>query len=262
METLSFNIQDYEGPLDVLLQLIKKNERNIFDVQIHVIFEQYMEYIHMMEKLDIDIAGEFITIAAELMLIKSQMLLPRADDEESPAKRFLTAVMEYEKAKNAAQFLGQRWGINDGVAYREPQEPEKGQPLQYDISVLERAFRRMTARSNMMKENQRQPERTLENLLKHKVTPIPVKVIAVMRYLYRYGETDFETILLNNETRSDLIATFAAILELVKFQRVFLGGDEENPTLILNLSHDLENENSGESYDTPEISASEETDNV
>ena len=78
----------------------------------------------------------------------------------------------------------------------------------------------------------------LENLLKNKVTPIPVKVIAVMRYLYKYGETDFERILLNNETRSDVIATFAAVLELVKFQRVFISGDEENPTLTLNLKHD------------------------
>ena len=89
---------------------------------------------------------------------------------------------------------------------------------------------------------QRAPERTLENLLKHRVTPIPEKVIAVMRYLYRYGETDFEHILLNNETRSDLIATFAAVLELVKFQRVFLGGDYDNPTLILNRSHSIQKE--------------------
>ena len=91
----------------------------------------------------------------------------------------------------------------------------------------------------MMKEIQRRPEQTLDNLLKNKVTPIPVKVIAVMRYLYKNGETEFETILLNNETRSDLIATFAAILELVKFQRVIVKGDEENPILSLNMSHSI-----------------------
>jgi chromatin segregation and condensation protein Rec8/ScpA/Scc1 (kleisin family) len=84
-------------------------------------------------------------------------------------------------------------------------------------------------------------------LLKHKVTPIPQKVISVMRYLYKHGETDFETILMNNETRSDLIATFAAVLELVKFQRVFLTGDEENPMLTLNMSHDIgKNDEAGE----------------
>ena len=94
-----------------------------------------------------------------------------------------------------------------------------------------------------MKElQQRAPERTLENLLKHRVTPIPEKVVSVMRYLYRYGETDFERIMLNNETRSDVIATFAAVLELVKFQRVFLGGDYDNPTLILNRSHNIKSE--------------------
>ncbi len=239
MEKLNFNVETYEGPLDLLLSLIKKNEMSIFDIKIHVIFKQYMEYLEMMQQLDMDIAGEFITMAAELMLIKSQMLLPRNEEEETPLKRLQIAVMEYAKAKNAAVFLREQWEINSGSVTREPQEPEKGEPLHYELSVLEKAFRRMLSRSSMMKEIQRRPEQTLENLLKHKVTPIPVKVIAVMRYLYKNGETDFETILMNNETRSDLIATFAAVLELVKFQRVFISGDEENPTLCLNLSHDI-----------------------
>ena len=238
MEKLNFTVETYEGPLDLLLSLIKKNEMSIFDIQIHVIFEQYMEYLEAMKELDIDIAGDFITMAAELMLIKSQMLLPRNEEEETPLKKLQMVVMEYAKAKNAAEFLRDRWESSSGSITREPQEPERGQPLHYEISVLEKAFRRMLARSNMMKELQRRPEQTLENLLKNKVTPIPVKVIAVMRYLYKYGETDFERILLNNETRSDVIATFAAVLELVKFQRVFISGDEENPTLTLNLKHD------------------------
>lgn len=250
MEKLKFNIETFEGPLDLLLSLIKKNEMSIFDIQIHVIFEQYMEYLQLMESLDIDIAGEFITMAAELMLIKSQMLLPRSEEEESPVKKLQIAVMEYAKAKHAAEFLRDQWAGNCGVAYREPAEPERGLPLHYELKVLERAFRRMLARSSMMKEIQRKPERTLENLLKHKVTPIPVKVIAVMRYLYQYGETEFETILMNNETRSDLIATFSAILELVKFQRVFLGGDYDNPTLILNMSHDIERDEKSKEEET------------
>ena len=192
-----------------------------------------------MEKLDIEVAGEFITMAAELILIKSQMLLPRSEEEESPLKKFQMEVMEYAKAKHAAEFLREQWAGNLGSVTREPQEPEKGLPLHYELTVLERAFKRMLARSSMMKEMQKRPEQTLENLLKHKVTPIPVKVIAVMRYLYKHGATDFETILLNNETRSDLIATFAAVLELVKFQRVFISGDDDNPMLELNMSHDI-----------------------
>ena len=239
MEKLNFNIETYEGPLDLLLSLIKKNEMSIFNIQIHVLFKQYMEYLEMMEKLDIDIAGEFITMAAELMLIKSQMLLPRTADEETPLKRLQMELMEYDKAKRAAEYLRNQWSENSGAVTRDPQEPERGLPLHYEITVLERAFRRMLARSTMMKELQRRPEQTLENLLKHKVTPIPQKVLSVMRYLYKNGETDFETILMNNETRSDLIATFAAVLELVKFQRVFLSGDDENPTLVLNMSHEV-----------------------
>ncbi len=253
MEKLSFNVETYEGPLDLLLSLIKKNEMSIFDIKIHIIFQQYMEYLAMMEKLDIDIAGEFITMAAELMLIKSQMLLPRSEEEESPVKKLQMAVMEYAKAKNAAEFLREHWALNQGAAYREPQEPEIGQPLHYDLVVLERAFKRMLARSSMMKEIQRRPEQTLENLLKHKVTPIPVKVISVMRYLYKHGDSSCEDVLMTNESRSDLIATFAAVLELVKFQRVFLSGDYDNPVLTLNMSHSIEkDESSKEDKETEE----------
>lgn len=244
MEKLNFNIEAYEGPLDLLLSLIKKNEMSIFDIKIHIIFKQYMEYLEAMKQLDMDVAGEFITMAAELMLIKSQMLLPRTDEEETPLKRLQLAVMEYAKAKNAALYLREQWEENSTSFTREPQEPEKGLPLHYELTVLEKAFKRMLARSSIMKEIQRRPEQTLENLLKHKVTPIPVKVIAVMRRLYKYGETSFEDILLNNETRSDLIATFAAVLELVKFQRVFLSGDEENPLLVLNLEHKTKEDDS------------------
>ncbi len=244
MEKLNFNIETYEGPLDLLLSLIKKNEMSIFDIKIHVIFKQYMEYLEAMKQLDMDVAGEFITMAAELMLIKSQMLLPRTEEEETPLKRLQIAVMEYAKAKNAALYLREQWEENSTSFTREPQEPERGLPLHYELSVLEKAFKRMLARSSIMKEIQRRPEQTLENLLKHKVTPIPVKVIAVMRHLYKYGETSFEEILLNNETRSDLIATFAAVLELVKFQRVFLTGDEETPLLVLNFEHNARGENS------------------
>ncbi len=240
MEKLNFNVMDFEGPLDLLLSLIKKNSMSIFDIQIHVLFKQYMEHLEMMEQLDMEIAGEFITVAAELMLIKSQMLLPRNEEEgQSRLKQLQIAVMEYAKAKSAAENLRERFAGNSGSFTREPQEPERGLPLHYEISVLEKAFRRMLARSSMMREIQRRPEQALENLLKNKVTPIPVKVIAIMRYLYKHGETDFETILLNNETRSDLIATFAAVLELVKFQRVLVKGDEDNPTLILNMSHSI-----------------------
>ena len=105
MEKLNFTVETYEGPLDLLLSLIKKNEMSIFDIQIHVIFEQYMEYLETMKELDIDIAGDYITMAAELMLIKSQMLLPRNEEEETPLKKLQMAVMEYAKAKNAAEFL-------------------------------------------------------------------------------------------------------------------------------------------------------------
>ena len=85
MEELVFKTGAYEGPLELLLALIAKNKMNIFDIQITVIFEQYMAYVETMQRMDMEIAGEFITMASELMLIKSKMLLPRNEEtEEDP----------------------------------------------------------------------------------------------------------------------------------------------------------------------------------
>ncbi|MBQ7499604.1 MAG: segregation/condensation protein A, partial [Clostridia bacterium] len=86
MEQLSFKLEVYEGPLDLLLALISKNKIDIYDIPIAVILDQYLEYLEEMRRLDMDIAGEFITMAAELMLIKSKMMLPKSvlENEEDP----------------------------------------------------------------------------------------------------------------------------------------------------------------------------------
>ena len=106
MEELVFKTGAYEGPLELLLALIAKNKMNIFDIQISVIFEQYMGYVAEMRRMDMEVAGEFITMAAELMLIKSRMLLPK--QEEDPREELVRKLMEYKLAKEAAGWLSER----------------------------------------------------------------------------------------------------------------------------------------------------------
>ena len=131
MEQLNFTIESFEGPLDLLLSLIKKNRMDICNIQIHVIFDQYMEYIHTMEKYDIDIACEFIIMATELMLIKSKMMLPRAAEEESPLERLQMKVMEYAKAKQI--------GPNFPIKYDTITGPEII-PILCNIIIIPEAF--------------------------------------------------------------------------------------------------------------------------
>lgn len=121
---LSFKLESFEGPLDLLLKLIAKNKVDIMDIPIVLIFDQYMEYIDRMKKMDMDIAGEFITMAAELMLIKSKMLLPKPKDEneEDPRAVLAAALVAYKCAKEAAGQLNERYAAYGGRMAKESEE--------------------------------------------------------------------------------------------------------------------------------------------
>ena len=110
-ESLNFKLEIFEGPLDLLLSLISKNKVDIYDIPISLILDQYLENLEMMRKMDMDVAGEFITMASELMLIKSRMLLPKSPLEEDvdPRERLAQALIEYKRAKEAAVMLNENY---------------------------------------------------------------------------------------------------------------------------------------------------------
>src|SRR5881396_1369526 len=113
LDDLKISLPLYEGPLDLLLELIRRQKLDVYDIPIAKITEQYLEYLHLMEELDVDVASEFLVIAAQLIYIKSRMLLPPdpdADGEEAedPRAELVRRLLEYEKFKNAAQMLYQR----------------------------------------------------------------------------------------------------------------------------------------------------------
>src|SRR5437762_7979501 len=112
MVDLKISLPLYEGPLDLLLDLIRRQKLEIYDIPIAKITEQYLSYLHLMEEMDVDLASEFLVIAAQLIYIKSKMLLPPDPDmspeEEDPRAELIRRLLEYEKFKNAAQMLYQR----------------------------------------------------------------------------------------------------------------------------------------------------------
>lgn len=238
MEQLSFKLETFEGPLDLLLSLITKNKIDIYDIPIVVILDQYLAYLEEMRKLDMDIAGEFITMAAELMLIKSKMMLPKSvlENEEDPRARLAAALIEYKRAKEAALLLAENYELFAGrLAKPADESPYESLPelKDQDSALLEEAFARIMERSKKLRSMLSTPEQTLENLLKRRVTPIPEKIYGIMRRLYRNGDTSFEDILLSSESRSDIIASFVAVLELLKVRRVSIYFSNED--LILHL---------------------------
>ncbi|HTI39265.1 MAG TPA: segregation/condensation protein A [Vicinamibacterales bacterium] len=228
LEAYPVRLQNFEGPLDLLLHLIKTNEVSIYDIPIVLITSQYMEYIDVMQELNLDVAGEFLVMAATLIHIKSRMLLPRPDPtqddpEEDPREALVRRLLEHQKFKAAAELLHERetlrsaqWTRPDGPIARiagEPPEPEVEVDLFSLISAFRAVVERAKARPKMYLPTEQIPiEERIEQLLS------------------RLSETEacgFEDLFADIQTRAGLVVTFLAILEMIRLKliRVFQGGN-------------------------------------
>ena len=209
---------DFEGPLDLLLYLVKKNEIDIYDIPIALITEQFLEYVNAMRREQLESAGEFILMAATLMRIKARMLLPRPeldDDEfEDPRRELVLKIIEYQQFKEIAEHLREResasrlvfsrgyqeWIEADRVAAEE--EPEN----RASLSDLLRAFAVVMAQAARDRV--------------HHLEPISVsieeKVDFIRRCLRKDGQTSFRELFVPGEPRSHWIVTFVALLEMTR----------------------------------------------
>ncbi len=239
-DALRFKLDSFEGPLDLLLKLISKNKVDIMDIPIVLIFDQYMEYIERMQRMDMDIAGEFITMAAELMLIKSKMLLPKPkdDNEEDPRAKLAAALVAYKYAREAAGELNDRYGQYGGRMAKESEDiaPDTSYVAPQETDALMIAFEKLLRRKKLQEESITDiPAQTLKEIVTKKITPIQHRVFAILRYLKKNGATSFENLMLSSTTRSELIASFAALLQLIRRHLVhIITDDPENPILEIN----------------------------
>ena len=234
MENISYKLEGFEGPLDLLLSLIEKNKVKITDIPIALIFEQYMEYLDMMQAMDMEVAGEFIVMASELMLIKSKMLLPKAETEtEDPREKLAAMLAEYQRMKQAAGFLAEQYADHSGRIVKDTDEvkPDSGRLEPQNVEILRRVMLgmlRQMDKADVDKANRERAEQPFERILRTPIVPVSGKIFGVIRHLVRNGEMLYTSILLTAKTRSELIATFLAVLELVKKNRVNLRPVEEN----------------------------------
>ncbi len=226
-DAYSVKLDAFEGPLDLLIHLIKKNEVNIYDIPIALITAQYLEFLDLMQELDLDIAGDFLVMAATLIHIKSRMLLPRPDPaqedpEEDPREALVNRLLEHQKFKAAAELLHERETVRSAQWLRpdervaplagEPIEPE----LEVDLFSLLAAFRAVLDRA--------------EHRPKVMLPPEQVSIEArIAQLLARLSETEacgFEDLFDDVSSRGDLIVTFLALLEMIRMKivRVFQAG--------------------------------------
>ena len=129
MEQLSFKLENFEGPLDLLLTLIKKNKVSIYDIPISMILDQYLEVMQEMKEMDLEVSSEFLVLAATLLQIKSKMLLPDPEEENEdgvdPREELVKRLIEYSKVKGAVEFLEPRQNIGASMFYRVPESIER-----------------------------------------------------------------------------------------------------------------------------------------
>ena len=221
-----YKLEIYEGPLDLLLALISKNKIDISDIPIALILEQYLAYLDEMRCFDLEVSGDFIVMASELMLIKSRMLLPKPPEEEpeDPREKLARALLEYRRVKEATPMLNERYRYYGGRVIKDSEVIDtSGDPLDdMDVELLKKAFDRILKRTRELPGMEKASELAIQRLLSAKVVPVSVRIAHVMRSLYRKGPQTLETILLECDSRSSLIATFLGILELLRSQRVRL----------------------------------------
>ncbi len=222
MEALTYRLDQFEGPLDLLLTLIQKNKFDIADIPIAVICDQYIEYITNAEMRDLDVSSDFLVMASRLMLIKSKMLLPRIDpEEEDPRADLAAAVLEYARAKEASLLFAGMYSLHSGRMTKDTDEIEPDRTLKpHAPELLAKALMRVLAETKTVDASATR----FTPLIKKRSASATEKAFSVIRYLYKNGPTDAAELFLCEESRSDMIAVFLAILELLKNQRIEIYG--------------------------------------
>lgn len=227
-------LKNFEGPLDLLLFFIKRDELDVYNIPISYITEQFLEYIRLMEELDLDVASEFILMASMLMSIKAKMMLPSEDsdeedlDENDPRYALVQRLLEYKRYKEMAEKMGGLEEESQKHYYRrnhkvdQVQKQASGEALK-DVTM----FDLMAAFKKVLSDIKRQ--NTVHRVEKIEVS-IEEQTEYVLERLYAGGRTSFKKICSEVKTRAKIVVTFLAILEMLKEQQINLYVEDDDPT--------------------------------
>ena len=227
----------FEGPLDLLLYLVKKDHLNIYDIPIAKVTQQYLEYINLMQLLDLNIVGEFLVMAATLMQIKSKMLLPAeelpaAEEEEDPRAELVRRLLEYEKFKQIAEDLKQREASQNEV-FKRPKNEETSLgalPDQEDEKYFEASiFDLINAFSRAIKDV---PRDVFYEVIKDQYT-VEQKVHDILHLLLVQTEIKLSELFAKTKSKLEIIVIFLAILELAKMKEIVARQNMEFEDIII-----------------------------
>ena len=232
--TLNYKIEGFEGPLDLLLQLIARNKLNIYDIPLTELIDQYLEQIKLYEQEEMELGSEFLEMASRLIYIKTVSLLPKHDEVVKLKEELTGELLEYMVCQQIAkQFSTMQGGFDKFV--RKPAEVDfdKTYELIHTSDVLYLSYLSAVGRGK-----RRLPPSTapFTKIVAKKIVSVSTKIVFVIRKLFG-GKRKLISLYKTAESRSELVATFLAVLELCKANRVKIEGDAENQEITLIKGH-------------------------
>lgn len=229
--------EDFDGPLDLILHLLSKNKVEIKDVQIASLLEQYLDWMARREALDLEVASEFVTMAAHLVYIKSRMLLSINDEEAASEMELLIASLEerqrqesYARIKEVTGSLAQRYRVGRDLLVKPPERAPEDKAYRYAHSRadLRRAMAEVLERRGYRLPP---PPTVFAGIVGREPYPVADKARAVLERLVQFGVARFRALFRGSRSRSEVVAAFLAVLELCKAGRVRLAGTAEECTV-------------------------------
>ena len=233
METISYKLPAFEGPLDLLLFLVQKNKLNIYDITIAEVLAQYMDTIRQMQETDLDVATEFLEMAARLVQIKSAMLLPRHEEAEELKRELTGELIEYRLCQLMAGKMAKMY-IGGQLFVRAPEDvsPDLTYRRVHPPEVMREAYLAAAGRG---KRRLPPPAQAFSGIVSRKIVSVSSKIMFVLRRLYKNErkQTSYNALFQSAQSKSELVATFLALLELIKGHRIRVDGEGDEQTVSM-----------------------------
>ncbi len=237
MNQLSYSLEVFEGPLDLLLYLIQQNKVSIYDIPIAEISRQYLDYLEQMKELNLEVTSEFITMAAQLLYIKSRMLLPVnpiTEQEEDPRTELVERLLEYAKYKAASEYLKERELIGKYMFCKRPDKVPKAKvENHFDGLTVQDLYEIVTELMRARQEEAAMPHRAFGDIVGREKVSVQSKIQQLQGILREKGKCSFRGLFLSLPSRAHMVAMFLGILELLKAGQVTVFHENREPVIGL-----------------------------
>ncbi len=235
MNEPTYRLDGFEGPLDVLLTLIERHKIDIYNIEISLLLEQYLKWMEDIREKNLEITADFLDMASRLVYIKSCSLLPKTEEDEEDPKWLLEQMLiEYAKYKRISLQMRPKYQ-GDKIFFREsaPKDlPKPDYEAGKEATLLQAAYLRLTKRH---RDRINPPKESFDKIVKTQFIAVGTKIVSVMRVLVKKSKAPFKTLFKGAKSKSEIVATFLALLELMRSGRVDVQETEDrnNPEIRL-----------------------------